>query len=131
MNKEQTEALREKLNWLTELEILGTMLVCNSYLEIADDYIDESDFLSDETKELYACFHELYEEGKLVDILTVSERLKQKGKEELWDTQFITKMLNNVPSTLNDSHFLDLLKSIVKESFRNDFKKRLRKQDSI
>jgi replicative DNA helicase len=85
-----------------ETAILGALLLESYALEKVIDIIDESHFYSNKNAKIYGAIKHLNNNGEPIDMLTVSERLKQtKDLEFVGGAFYISKLTNNVA---NASH---------------------------
>ena len=87
-------------NLEAEQAVLGAMLVDNSCIDQITEIVCSEDFYSKQNGLVFECISELYKEKKVVDVLTVADRLKEKGApEEMQSAEFIRNILMSVPSS--------------------------------
>jgi replicative DNA helicase len=97
-----------------EQSLLGClMLDKNAIVKIAD-FLTPQDFYRGIHSEIYSACQELFEKGEPIDILSCSNRLKEKGKlEEIGGNSYLAELVNSVPTA---SHILNYAKIIQRKS---------------
>ena len=96
----------------TERCILGCMLIDSEPINVVKEVLTEDDFYAGEHKWVYKAIVSLYERGKSVDTLTLSNELKENNVfDKIGGYDFLTKIGDSVIST---NHIEDYC-SIIKE----------------
>lgn len=96
----------------TERCILGCMLIDSETINVVKEVLTEDDFYAGEHKWVYKAIVSLYERGKSVDTLTLSNELKENNVfDKIGGYDFLTKIGDSVIST---NHIEDYC-SIIKE----------------
>ena len=100
-----------------EMAVLGAMLLESEAIGIAIERLSPDNFYHDTHKKLFQYVIGLYNENKPVDILTLTERLKnQNALESVGGASYIASLLNYVPTTANVEHYIKIVhdKSILR-----------------
>jgi len=101
-----------------EQSLLGSlMLDRNAIIKVAD-FLGPRDFYRGAHQEIYQSCQELFERGEPIDLLSLSNRLKDKGKlEEIGGNSYLTELINSVPTA---SHILNYAKIIQRKRVLRD-----------
>lgn len=113
--------LLEKLppqSFEAEQSLLGClMLDKNAIIKVAD-FIAPKDFYKKSHQEIYGAILYLFEKGEPIDLLSISNRLKEKNiLEELGGTSSLTELINLVPTA---SHVLSYAKIVQRKRILRD-----------
>ena len=85
-----------------ERAVIGSMFMDTDAIIKASGIINGSDFYMQRYGILFDSIVELNNEGKPVDLITLSEKLKQKDlPEDMADPEFISGLVDNVPTSSN------------------------------
>lgn len=114
---------------IAEQAVLGSMLVDKDAVIAAVELLIPDDFYREDNKEIYAAMLELYSLGKPVDMITLVDELKLRGSlEKVGDMQYISTLIDNVPTTSNIENYVKIVeeKSVVRKLIRvaNDILKK-------
>jgi replicative DNA helicase len=95
-----------------ENAILGAILTSpNAYARISD-LIKPEDFYKPANKEIFSTIRNLYERNEPVDIVTVSEKLKENGKlEEVGGRDYVTDLAIETVTTVNVGYYAEIVKN--------------------
>lgn len=101
-----------------EISLLGClMLDKNAIIKVAD-FLRPEDFYRPVHQEIYQVCQELFEKGEPIDLLSVSNRLKEKKLlEEVGGVSYLTELINSVPTA---SHVLNYAKIVQKKRILRD-----------
>ena len=101
-----------------EQSLLGCLILDkNSIIKVAD-FLKPQDFYKKIHSEIYSACQELFEKGEPIDLLSCSNRLKEKGKiKDIGGNSYLTELVNSVPTS---SHILNYAKIIQKKSILRD-----------
>lgn len=93
-----------------EMSVLGSlMLDAHAPIKIADTLRAE-DFYHDAHRTIYEIIIALFEKRQPIDVVSVSSRLKEKGRlEEVGGMSYIAHLVNTVPSTAGIAHYADIV----------------------
>jgi replicative DNA helicase len=94
-----------------EQAVIGSMLMDREAVIEISDSLTREDFYNPQYGLLYETMVELHRAGKAVDVLTLSEKLKQKGApEEIGSVSFISNIVANVPTSANVKQYAELVR---------------------
>ena len=101
-----------------EISLLGClMLDKNAIIKVAD-FLRPEDFYRRVHQEIYQVCQELFEKGEPIDLLSVSNRLKEKKLlEEVGNISYLTELINSVPTA---SHVLNYAKIVQRKRILRD-----------
>ena len=101
-----------------EKSLLGClMLDKNAILKVAD-FLRPEDFYRKVHQEIYQATLELFEKGESIDLLSVSNRLREKNLlEEIGGNGYLTELINSVPTA---SHVLNYAKIVQRKRILRD-----------
>jgi len=113
MTDKNTENRIPPQNIEAEKSVLGSlMLDKNAIVKIAD-FLKPIDFYKKNHQEIYKAILELFEKGESIDLLAVSNRLKEKKLlEEIGGNSYLTELINTVPTS---AHILNYAKTVHKK----------------
>lgn len=117
MNNELSDKLPPQ-STEAEQSLLGClMLDKNAILKVAD-FLESRDFYKGNHQEIYQACQELFEKGEPIDLLSLSNRLKEKGKlEEIGGSSYLTELINSVPTA---SHIFNYAKIVQRKRILRD-----------
>ncbi len=85
-----------------EEAVLGAMMLEQNALNSVIEFLKPDVFYKEAHQKIFAAIHDLFADSKPVDILTVTDRLKQKGELDLAGGAYTISMLTNrVASSAN------------------------------
>jgi len=118
---ETTEKLPPQ-NIEAEQSILGSLMIDkNAIIKIAD-LINEDDFYKDGNSKIYKAMLYLYEHREPIDLLSLSNRLKETNNlEEIGGHSYLASLANAVPTAANVVHYAKIVakKSILRRLIDN------------
>lgn len=93
-----------------EMAILGAMLLEKDAIGIAVEKLTSDSFYSDIHKKIYENIIALYDENKPVDLLTLTDRLRNNNSlDNVGGASYIASVLNSVPTAANVEHYIDIV----------------------
>lgn len=101
-------------NLEAEQSLLGSLLIDKDAIIKIADIVNKEDFYDDRHKEIFKAISELYEKRQPIDILNLSNRLKEKKK--LSDTggrSYLVGLTNTVPSS---SHVVSYAQIVARKA---------------
>lgn len=108
------ELVLEKLpaqNIEAEMAVLGSMIIDDTAISVAAEFIDSSAFYREAHKKIFEAILELSNSNKAVDIITLTDELKRKGLlDEVGGVSFLAALANTVPTAANISHYVNIVK---------------------
>ncbi|MEK9176066.1 MAG: replicative DNA helicase, partial [Patescibacteria group bacterium] len=91
-----------------EQSILGAILINKESIGLVAEKIKPGDFYFDNNGKIFEAMMSLYEDGKPIDILTLTKTLKKQKNDKI-ETSYLTDLLNVVPTAANIEHYADII----------------------
>ena len=89
-----------------EKAVIGAMLMNEDAIAAASEEITGEDFYQRQYGQIFEAMVSLYNEGKPVDVLTLTERLQQSNlPAEYTSVAFFTELIGSVPFSTNAGHY--------------------------
>lgn len=118
---ETTEKLPPQ-NVEAEQSVLGALMIDkNAIIKIAD-LINEEDFYKNSHSKIYKTMLYLYEHHEPIDLLSLSNRLKETGNlKEVGEHSYLASLANSVPTAANVVHYAKIVakKSVLRRLIDN------------
>lgn len=94
-----------------EKSVLGSMLIEDEAIGAAVEILDESWFYDPAHQKIYAAIVDLYNSSKNVDLITLSDKLKNEGAlESIGGVSYLSTMIDLVPTAANVDHYAQIVK---------------------
>lgn len=94
-----------------EISLLGSVLLDGSALDKVADILDSEDFYKKEHQIIFSAMLELFSKQRPVDILSLSDALKEnKHFEEVGGNAFLTSLVNSVPTASNAAYYAEIVR---------------------
>jgi len=94
-----------------EQSILGGILLENSAINSALEILTKNDFYSEAHRRIFSVIVELSERNEPVDIITLSNALKDKNMlDSVGGSAYIASLVDNVPSAANVANYAKIVK---------------------
>jgi replicative DNA helicase len=101
-----------------ERSLLGCLMLDKNTIVKVADFLQPSDFYKKNHQDIYDVMIDLFSKGEPIDLLSVSNRLKEKGiLEEVGGNGYLTDLINSVPTA---SHALSYAKIIQRKRILRD-----------
>lgn len=101
-----------------EQSLLGSLMLDKNAVVKVVDFLEERDFYKKNHKEIYGAIKDLFEKNEPVDVLSVSNRLKEKKQLELiGGAGYLTEIMNSVPTA---AHTLNYAKIVQRKRILRD-----------
>ncbi|MDO8470641.1 MAG: DnaB-like helicase N-terminal domain-containing protein, partial [bacterium] len=101
-----------------EMSLLGSLMLDKDAITKVADFLNGQDFYKDSHQAIYQSMEELFEKGDPVDVLSVSSRLKEKGRlEAIGGQTYLTELINTVPTA---SHVLTYARIVQRKRILRD-----------
>ena len=101
-----------------EKSVLGCLMVDKNAIIKVVDFLRPEDFYRGIHQEIYRACQELFAKGEPIDLLSVSNRLKEKGLlEEVGGVSYLTELVESVPAP---SHVLNYAKIVQRKRVLRD-----------
>ena len=98
-------------NLEAEQSILGGILLENSSINSALEIISKGDFYSEAHRKIFGTIIELSEKNEPVDLITLSNALKDKSMlDSVGGTSYLASLVDNVPSAANVTNYAKIVK---------------------
>jgi len=86
------------------------MLDKNAIVKIAD-FVDAKDFYKDIHKEIFGSMIDLFKKMEPIDILSISTKLKERGKlEQIGGYGYLTSLINTVPTATHVANYAKIVR---------------------
>lgn len=93
-----------------EQSVLGGILIDHNCMAAVSERITESDFYFDHNRTIFAVMLELFNTGKAIDLVTVSDALSGRGRlESVGGVQYLSSVAASVPTTANITQYADIV----------------------
>ncbi len=101
-----------------EQSLLGCLMLDKNAIIKVGDFLTPSDFYKEIHQDIYQAVLILFEKGEPIDLLSVSNRLKEKGHlEKVGGHGYLTELINSVPTA---SHVLSYAKIVQRKRILRD-----------
>ena len=105
-----------------EQSVLGAMMIDQEAIGMALEILDQTCFYEEAHRLVYFAVIELYNNQKNVDLITLSDHLKNKGLlEKIGGVSYLTRLIDLVPNSANVEHYATIVKekSIQRRLIKN------------
>ena len=93
-----------------EQSTLGSMMLDRSAIEKAGELLKREDFYRTAHQEIYDCLWALAEKDEAVDLITLQEELRGRGKlEAVGGTEYLIALLDSVPTAANVEYYAKIV----------------------
>lgn len=93
-----------------EMALLGSIMLKPEGLHEIVDIISPSSFYSEKHRIIFDTMLELFNKRSPIDLLSVSNKLKEKGwLEQIGGSTYIAELVNTVPSSSNIKHYAEIV----------------------
>ena len=94
-----------------EQAVLGAMFLEREAVLVASEYLKEEDFYREAHKIIYKSMLDLEDEGRPVDLVTLTENLRKQGKlDEVGGISYLTGLAESVPTAANVEYYANIVK---------------------
>ncbi|MFH1453913.1 MAG: replicative DNA helicase [Armatimonadota bacterium] len=101
-----------------EQSALGSILIEKDAVSKVVEIIKPSDFYKEAHQIIYNTIIHLYEKGEPIDLITMSEELKNRGQfDQIGGASYLTTLINTVPNAANVEHYANIIRE--KSDLRN------------
>ncbi len=101
---------KQPYNLEAEQAVIGSMLMDRDAIAEVADIVNRDDFYRPEYGLLFDAMVSLYSEGKKVDVLTVSEKLKSMGApESVSSMEYIGEIIAVVPTSVHAKQYAEIV----------------------
>lgn len=100
----------------SECAVIGGLLIKPEYFDDVDTILKAQDFYLIQHRYIFEAISELAHKNKAIDMLTLSERLKEKAcLDEVGGLAYLAEMVNSTPSASNLITYANLVKRYSKQ----------------
>ena len=93
-----------------EQSVLGSLMLDKDAIIKIADLLKAGDFYKDDHNLIYEMMLELYEDREPIDVLSLSNKLEEKGKlDQIGGSSYLASLVNSVPSASNVTHYAKLV----------------------
>lgn len=93
-----------------EMSVLGAILIDPDAIVEVIDFLKPEHFYNDNHRFIYSAMMSLYEKHQPIDLITLTSQLKKsKQLKEAGGTDYLTELLNSVPTSANIEHYAHIV----------------------
>jgi replicative DNA helicase len=101
-----------------EKSLLGSLMIDRNAIIKVVDFLQPRDFYKNQHQTIYESIHDLFDRNQVIDLLSLSSRLQEKGRlESIGGKAYLTELINSVPNAM---HVLDYAKIVQKKRILRD-----------
>ncbi|MEG0805766.1 MAG: replicative DNA helicase [Lachnospiraceae bacterium] len=94
-----------------EQSVIGSMIMDKEAIVVASEIVVKEDFYHQQYGLLFESMVELYNEGQPVDLVTLQNRLKEKGAPpQVSSLEFVRDLVTAVPTSANIKHYANIVR---------------------
>ena len=97
--------------------VLGSMLLDKEVIPNVTEILKSGDFYREDHIEIFEAIMDLFERAEPIDLITISEQLKQRGTlDSIGGLEYLSNIAASVPTTANSKHYAKIVeeKSILR-----------------
>ncbi len=99
-------------NLEAESSLLGALLIDTDAIVKVADIIRVEDFYDTKHQKIYSAIKKLYETHTPIDVLTLTDQLRNSGQlEEVGGAQYLTELTNFVPTAAHSAQYAEIVAS--------------------
>jgi replicative DNA helicase len=102
----------------SEKSLLGSLMLDKNAIIRVADFLKPESFYHKSHQEIYSVCLELFQKGEPIDLLSVSNRLKEKNLlEEVGGNSYLTELINSIPTPSHALHYAKIVhrKAILRD----------------
>lgn len=93
-----------------EASLLGALLIDSDAIVKIADHISPDDFFETRHRYIYEAIRQLYEQHKAIDVLTLTDKLRNNGHlESVGGAAYLTELTNFVPTATHVEQYADIV----------------------
>ena len=93
-------------NLEAEMSVLGSMIMEEEAISQAVELLEEESFYHKAHRKIFFAALDLYEKGRSVDLVTLTEQLRKQGDlKEVGGAAYLTALINSVPTAANVEYY--------------------------
>ena len=110
MAKTEPQAVLPPQNTDAEASMLGAILIDSDAIVRIADAVTAEDFYDERHQRIYESIKKLYEKHRPIDVLTLSNQLKEDGLlDVIGGASYLTELTNYVPTAAHVEHYADIV----------------------
>jgi len=95
----------------SEKSVLGSLMIDKNAVIRVVDVLSDADFYDPKHEQIYRAIFDLFEKNEPIDILSVTNKLKDKRQlKEVGGTSYLTELVNSVPTALHVAHYAKIVR---------------------
>ena len=105
-----------------EKSVIGSMLIDDEAIGFAIEILDEAWFYNEAHRKIYKAMVDLYNQRKSVDLITVSDQLKNDSElENVGGVSYLSTIIDCVPTSANVEYYAQIVKEkgILRQLIKN------------
>ena len=105
-----------------EKAVLGSMMIAEEAIGVAIEHLDSFSFYETSHQKIFDAVRDLYGDRRAVDLITLSDFLKNKGLlDPLGGVSYLSQLADFVPTAANVQYYVDIVKekSIQRRLIKN------------
>ncbi len=111
MKKEETRSKIPPQNIEAEESLLGSIMLDKDAVVKIADTVTPADFYSETNRQVFEAMLDLYEHRDPIDVLSLSNKLKEKKiLEQTGGSTYLTKLVNTVPTATNVTQYAGIVR---------------------
>lgn len=110
MNREMPSK-KPPQNIEAEQSLLGSLMLDKNAIIKVVDFVSAGDFYKDAHKEIYQAMVEIFEKSEPMDIISISTKLREKGKlDQIGGSTYLTTLINIVPTATHIANYAKIVR---------------------
>lgn len=106
-----TELRMPPQNVEAEMSALGSLMLDKDAIYKVVDFLSSRDFYKPIHQDIYEAMLDLFNKREPIDVLSVTNRLREKGKlEEVGGSGYLTSLINTVPTASHVAHYASIVR---------------------
>lgn len=100
------------------MSVLGSLMLDAKAIDIVVDILQPEDFYHNKHRTIYESVIDLYQKKEPIDVLSLSNRLREKKQLDLiGGATYLTELVNGVPTASNAKHYAEIVhkKSLLRD----------------
>lgn len=95
-----------------EASVLGALMLDKNAMISVADILRKDDFYQNKHNNIYEAMIDLYSRGEPIDLLSLSNRLKERKKlKEIGGSAYLTELINSVPTSAHVVHYANIVRN--------------------
>ena len=109
--RKQSETRIPPQNTEAEMSLLGSLMLDKDAIFKVSDFLAPGDFYKPLHRDIYESMADLTQKREPIDIVSVTNRLKELGKlDEIGGTSYLASLVNSVPTASHVAHYATIVR---------------------